>query len=311
MKKSLLLAVILLVVAGDAGAIPNPAAVYCSERGYKYENGVCIFPDGSECDAWQFYCNCEPNGIGCWPGDFNCPWPCEELPCREAGEFVSISKCCQGLSEIPRIEAYDHECNLVGWLGWVYICSDCGNGICESWENKCNCPEDCNRVVVAVMVDIKPQSCPNPLNVKSKGVLPAAVLGSEEFDVNTIELASIRLAGVAPVSSSFEDVAAPVPDGNDCQCTTEGPDGYLDLTLKFKTQQIVEAIGEVDTGDKLTLELTGMLFDGRPIKGADCILVRGKHKPSNKAGFTKDGAVDAADFAILAQNWLQSSVAEN
>lgn len=40
----------------------NPAAVYCKEMGYKYEvinepsgqRGVCIFPDGSECDEWAF-----------------------------------------------------------------------------------------------------------------------------------------------------------------------------------------------------------------------------------------------------------------
>jgi len=45
--------------------MPNPAAVYCKDLGYKYEiredpktkgqYGVCIFPDKSECDAWAFY----------------------------------------------------------------------------------------------------------------------------------------------------------------------------------------------------------------------------------------------------------------
>ncbi len=41
----------------------NPAAVYCQQMGYQYDiredeagnqYGVCIFPDGSECDAWCF-----------------------------------------------------------------------------------------------------------------------------------------------------------------------------------------------------------------------------------------------------------------
>ncbi len=40
----------------------NPAAVYCIEMGYKYrvvnepsgQRGVCIFPDGTQCDAWAF-----------------------------------------------------------------------------------------------------------------------------------------------------------------------------------------------------------------------------------------------------------------
>jgi uncharacterized protein len=44
--------------------MPNPASVYCEQRGYKVEirnasdgsqSGVCIFPDGSECDEWAFF----------------------------------------------------------------------------------------------------------------------------------------------------------------------------------------------------------------------------------------------------------------
>ena len=164
---------------------------------------------------------------------------------------------------------------------------------------------------IEVYVDIKPTSCPNPLNVKSKGVLPVAILGSEDFDVNTIDIASVRLDGVAPVRSSYEDVAAPLADSDECECTTEGPDGYLDLTLKFKTQEIVEAIGEVNHGDVLPMMLTGVLSDETPIEGADCIVIRGKHKPFNKADINKDGVVNSLDFAILAENWLQSNTIDD
>ena len=130
-----------------------------------------------------------------------------------------------------------------------------------------------------VPVDIKPGSCPNPLNVKSRGVLPVAVLGTQDVDVNDINVASIRLAGVAAIRSSFEDVASPLSDPNECECTTAGPDGYTDLTLKFRTQEIVEALGEVNHGDVLTVTLTGVLEDGTPIKAVDCIVVRGKFRP--------------------------------
>ncbi|MHC4891262.1 MAG: hypothetical protein ACYTEO_17555, partial [Planctomycetota bacterium] len=106
----------------------------------------------------------------------------------------------------------------------------------------------------------------------------------------------------------------PVSDINDCNCITEGPDGFLDLTLKFKTQRIVEALGNVDHGDVLTLELTGVLLDPppyeTPIEGADCILIRGRHKPINQADINKDGVVNTADFAIFVQNWLQSSIVD-
>ncbi|MHC4647910.1 MAG: DUF333 domain-containing protein, partial [Planctomycetota bacterium] len=66
--KTVLTVVIPLLVCGVGHAIPNPAAVYCTESGYQYDNGDCVFPDGSRCSAWQFYCKCEPNGTGCAPG---------------------------------------------------------------------------------------------------------------------------------------------------------------------------------------------------------------------------------------------------
>lgn len=136
---------------------------------------------------------------------------------------------------------------------------------------------------VIVSVDIKPTSCPNPLNVKSKGVLPVAILGSDVFDVNEIDVASLEILGVKPIRSSYEDVAAPVAKealAEECACTTEGPDGYMDLTLKFDKQEIIEAIGEVEDGDEVILTLTGMLTDETPIEGTDCIWIikKGKQK---------------------------------
>lgn len=170
---------------------------------------------------------------------------------------------------------------------------------------------DLTKPVLKVAVDIKPLSCPNPLNVKSTGVLPVAVLGSEDFDVNSIDAASIRLAGIAPIRSSYEDAATPVSDSNECNCNTDEPDGFTDLILKFETQSIMEAIGEVNNGDELTLELSGVLADDTPIEGSDCIIIRGKHKPFNKADFNGDRIVDMADFAAFAENWLQSTVLEH
>jgi hypothetical protein len=70
-------------------------------------------------------------------------------------------------------------------------------------------------ISIPVDIDIKPGSCPNPLNLKSKGVLPVAILGSEDLDVSTIDVDTIRLEGVAPLRSRLEDVATPVVDGND------------------------------------------------------------------------------------------------
>lgn len=46
----------------DGSTLANPASVYCQGLGYVEETrenelgqyGVCIFPDGSECDTWDF-----------------------------------------------------------------------------------------------------------------------------------------------------------------------------------------------------------------------------------------------------------------
>jgi len=132
---------------------------------------------------------------------------------------------------------------------------------------------------VIVSVDIKPQSCPNVLNVKSRGVLPVAIIGSGEFDVSNINSDTISLEGVPPLRSSIEDVATPIVDGVDCDCTTDGPDGFADLTLKFDTQEVLVALGEVEGGQEWILYLTGQLNDGTPIEGSDCIrLVPGDNK---------------------------------
>ena len=135
--------------------------------------------------------------------------------------------------------------------------------------------------VIEVGVDIKPESCPNPLNTKSKGVLPVAVLGTDEFDVTTIDPVSICLSRevgeeVAPIRSDLEDVATPF-GGELCDCHDLNGDGYLDLTLKFYTQELVQALRLQDViGETIPLTLTGNLqeTDGNtPIIGADCIWV--------------------------------------
>ncbi|MEA3468578.1 MAG: hypothetical protein U9R57_10205 [Thermodesulfobacteriota bacterium] len=148
--------------------------------------------------------------------------------------------------------------------------------------------EDTGICSVAVHVDIKPGGCPTPINVGSKGVLPVAVSGTADFDVTTIDPTSITLAGVLPLRWAMEDVATPYAinvDGcNIDDCHELAGDGYLDLTLKFDTQEIYAAIAEVYDRECLILTLTGKLktaYGELPIKGGDVvsILKKGrKHK---------------------------------
>lgn len=131
---------------------------------------------------------------------------------------------------------------------------------------------------IPVPVDIKPTSCPNPLNVKSRGVLPVAILGTDDVDVMEIDPATVMLAGVAPVRWSYEDVATPYEPYLEkpldaYACTELGPDGYLDLVLHFDSQEIVTAISPVSDGEVLALILEGETYDGDPIVGEDVVRI--------------------------------------
>ena len=129
------------------------------------------------------------------------------------------------------------------------------------------------RQPIDVAFDVRPASCPNPLNPRSQGVLPTAILGTADFDVNDIDLATLTLEGATPVQIGFDDVAGPFSGdvgGDVCGCTDAGPDGYLDLELKFDTQDLLVA----SENGKLTL--SGALLDGTPIEGIDCIVLVGR-----------------------------------
>jgi sugar lactone lactonase YvrE len=130
-----------------------------------------------------------------------------------------------------------------------------------------------------VFVDIKPQSCPNPLNVGATGTLAVAILGTVGFDVTTVNPSSVKLQGVSPLRSTLEDVATPFTGGlvNANSCTTAGSDGFTDLVLFFSDQAVSAALGTVTSGEVLNLAVTGNLmpqFGGAPITGQDIVVIK-------------------------------------
>lgn len=129
---------------------------------------------------------------------------------------------------------------------------------------------------IQVALDLKPGSCPNPFNQRSNGVTPAAVLGTADFDVSTVDVSSLRLEGsIVPSLQGFEDVSRP-GIGPECPCSSEGPDGYLDLLLKIPTPALAGALGPLSVGQEVEVTLTGTLLDGTPLSGTDCLRAVGK-----------------------------------
>ena len=155
---------------------------------------------------------------------------------------------------------------------------------------------------LVIQIDIKPQSCPNPLNTKSKGVLPVAILGTANFDVSDIDPLSVQLAGISALRSSIDDVSTPVANRQDpCDCTTAGADGFNDLELKFDTQDIVAALGTVNDGDTPVLTLTGNLLDGTDIDGQDCVIIKSKGGGASKS--VAEGEESIPESYALVQNY--------
>ncbi len=116
------------------------------------------------------------------------------------------------------------------------------------------------------------------MKVKKEDVIQITILGAEDFDVTNINPDTIQLSrkgfqdGFTPISWKDKDVATPF-DGELCECHKLKGDGYADLCLKFDASEIVSALGAANEGDVLELTITGELFDGTLIGGADCMVV--------------------------------------
>lgn len=191
------------------------------------------------------------------------------------------------LDILDAVGTYDYD----GLTRYYFNLVDCGFEVVGIiFEQMTILPEP-----VEVALDIKPGSCPNPINVTSRGNTPAAILGSGDLDVTTIDPASIRLAGVAPLRSSYEDVGTPfdpMVGKSNCtmDCNESGSDGYMDLTVKFDTQELAAAIGGGD--ECVVVTLTGYFLEaygGGPIVGADVVIVK-----SNNGGGSGPGPVRAS-----------------
>ena len=110
---------------------------------------------------------------------------------------------------------------------------------------------------INVEIDVKRCSCPNSINLKSRGVVPVVVWTTQDFDASTIDPDTVLFADAEPVRWTLDDVDY---------------DGDLDLLLHFKTQDL----NLTESSTEATL--TGTTYGGQPIQGTDSVNIVPKGK---------------------------------
>ena len=112
------------------------------------------------------------------------------------------------------------------------------------------------------------------MNVKSKGVLPVAILSSDSFDASEIDVSTLELFPVidsfgsaAPIRASIADVGDP-----ELGCDEPGLDGLYDLEIKFNTDDIVKILGPVLDGQEVELCVQGETVSAKSFEACDSVL---------------------------------------
>lgn len=105
-----------------------------------------------------------------------------------------------------------------------------------------------------VTLDVRPGSESNPLNLKSRGNLPVAILTTDAFDALQVDWETVEF-GPGRASEVHQRSHASDVDG----------DGDMDLLLHFKVQDTGIECGQTEAS------LTGMTFGGEVVSGTDAI----------------------------------------
>ncbi len=111
---------------------------------------------------------------------------------------------------------------------------------------------------VRVAIDVKPGDTPTIIQPKRQGMLPVAILTTQEFDVARVDPASVQFGPTGTEAFAFRFASADVNN-----------DGEEDLLLLFRMQDL-----KLECRDIL-LQLRGKTTDGLEIQGEEAVQMEG------------------------------------
>jgi len=274
----------------------DPSTGDCDDNAIRRLGEPCQDTDGSPCTV--ALCNDPCTGgdcgahIGCdqlaectdlTPPEATCPPAAVEVFCLDStaiGDAPEFEDDCD--SDLDLTNAVD-----------VTPTNDPDDPVLEviqqSWQatNDCQLSSECAQTITVFKpkfyLDINPGSCPNLMDFRSRGTIRMSLVGTAEFDVTKVDVASLMLtregyngAAVEPMSAVFQDTATPFETvtRSRCGCHRVGGDGIMDLTLKFSNQEVNSALllNTVRPGANIPLIVSGNLLDGCGFAAADCML---------------------------------------
>jgi hypothetical protein len=117
-------------------------------------------------------------------------------------------------------------------------------------------------------IDIKPGNEQNNINLKSRGVVPVAILTTPDFDAETVDPATAQFAGASPERWKLEDV---------------DNDGDNDVLFHFDTEQLnldensteatLTAQLKSQTSQMTTMSMTLQAAGGTTVSGTDAVRI--------------------------------------
>ena len=148
---------------------------------------------------------------------------------------------------------FDSRPNPVGL--WVCICDFAGDRFDLPFQTVVE-----TRPSVSVVIDIKPGSDTNTINLRSAGAIPVAILSSAAFDARTIDPRTVSLAGagVKMVGTSGRHL---------CHDEDVNGDGLVDLVCQVLTADFM-----IEAGESLAV-LEARTADGVSVRGQDMVRI--------------------------------------